>query len=112
MSEYKSYIQDLDDQVKVPVLKSTISDNRPMLSVSQMNEMVDRALKCAEAVQEVTSKKHCDYNQMTIIIDQIAVTMIGIQNTMSKFQPAEVLEQCMKHLQERIASTRYLTQQA
>ena len=91
-SEYKSYIQDLDDQVKVPVLKFTISDNRPMFSVSQMNEIVDRALRCAEKVQEVTSKKHGEYSYMTIIIDQIAVTMIGIQNTMTKFQPAEVLE--------------------
>ena len=38
-TECKGYIQDLDDQVKVPLLKSTVSDIRPMLTLSQMNEI-------------------------------------------------------------------------
>ena len=84
-AEYKGYIQDLDDQVKVPLLKYSISDARSMHTVSQMNEMVDRTLRCADKVQEVTSSKDGDYNYMTLIIDQVAVTMIGIQNTMTKF---------------------------
>ena len=64
-----------------------------MLSESQMNEMLDRTFRCSDKVQEVTSSKNGDYGHMTLVIDQVAVTMIGIKKTMDKFKKAECLEQ-------------------
>ena len=89
-AECKGYIQDLDDQVKVPILRSSVSDSRPMLTESQMNEILDRTLRCSDKVQEVTSSKNGDYVYMTLVIDQVAVTMVGIQKTMAKFQKLNV----------------------
>ena len=106
-SEYKSSIQELDNQVKVPILRSSISDSRPILSESEINDMLDMTFRCSSKVQEVTSSKNGDYSHMTLVIDQVAVTMVGIQKTMARFQKAECLEQCRRQLEDRVISASF-----
>ena len=64
-ADNRGSIQELVDQVKVPILRSSVSDSRPMLSESQMNEMLERTFRCSDKVQEVTSSKNGDYGHMT-----------------------------------------------
>ena len=105
-------MQDQDEKSNVPLLKSSISSNKPLLTVSHMNELVDTALRCTDKLNEITSSKNGDYSYMTLAIDQIAVEMVNIQTQMQKFQPAEVLEQCIRHLKGKVDSARYFIQNA
>ena len=45
--------------------------------------------RCMNKVQEVTAIKNQDYTQMTLVIDNVAKTMIELKRTMAKFQQAE-----------------------
>ena len=105
-SEFKTYMKEQDETKNIPILKSTISNDKPLMTLSNMNDLTNTVLRYTEQLDDLFSGKTQDHTFMTLAIDQIAKDMVKIQTQVDKFQPAEILQQCLMELNINLTNAR------
>ena len=68
-SEFKTYMQEQDETQNIPLLKSTVSNDKPLITLSHMNDLINTVLRCTEQIDDLFSGKTQDHTFMTLVID-------------------------------------------
>ena len=97
-SEFQTYMQEQNVN-DIPILKSTVCNNKPLMDVLHINELSNILLKCQEN-EDALFSQHYEFNFMSKVIGQVVKEMTNIRNSMDNFQSVEVLEQIMKDLRK------------
>ena len=108
-TEFQTYIQ--DQSIKdIPVLKSSVCSNKPMMEVDDITDLSNIILKCQDNIDSLFNQ-HFDINSMSRIIGQVVKEMADIRASMDRFQQVEFLEQCMKVLKKTLYDANLLCNQ-
>ena len=110
-SEYQTFIQEQNVTHNIPLLKSTVNTNKPLMDVLQMNDLTNIVVKCTEKIDDLFSKHH-DLGFMSQVIGQVLSEMTKIQTSLEKFQPMELLVQCMKVLNKNVYDAHMIVSKA
>ena len=84
---------------EIPVLKSSVSDNRPLMDPLSISEVTDVLFKYKKKLRDVAENRF-EVSVMSRIVGQAVKELTKIRNSMDKFQYVEVLETIMKDLKK------------
>ena len=97
-AEFKTFMQEqLVDEI--PVLKSSVSDNRPLMDPVSISEVTDILFKCQKKLRGLVEQCF-EVSVMSKIVGQVVKEITKIRNSMDRFQYVEVLETIMKDLRK------------
>ena len=98
-AEFKTFMQEQSDEI--PVLKSAVSYNRPLMDPLAISELTGVLCDFKKKLCDIVGNRF-DLSTMSKIFGQVIKEVTDIRKTMNSFQYVEVLENIMKDLKESL----------
>merc|ERR1712240_920027 len=99
-AEFKTFMQEQSVD-EIPVLKSAVSDNRPLMDPNGITELTELLFDFKKKLRDIVENRF-DLSTMSKIFGQVVKEISKIRKTMKSFQYVEVLEGIMKNLKESL----------
>ena len=102
-SEFQTY----EDETKhIPLLKSAYTHDKPLMTLDHMSNLTNAVLVYTEQVNELFSGETHDQHFIATTLDQISQEVIKIQSQVDRFQPAQILQQCLMELNLQLTNVK------
>merc|ERR1712240_109689 len=98
-AEYKTFMQEQTDEI--PVLKSAVSDNRPLMDPLEISELSGVLCNFRKKLCDIVGNRF-DLPNSSKIFGQIIKEFTDIRKTMNSFQYVKVLENIMKEINKNL----------
>ena len=76
------------------------------MTLDQMGGLTNTVLSYTDQLNDLLSGKTQDQNFIALALDQISKEVVKIQTQVDKFQPAQILQQCLMELNIRLTKAR------